>query len=239
MPTITIEEAGCRGCDLCVEICPTDVLELEASKQVAKVARPDDCIGCASCMYMCPSRCLTVTEHVEQRPFHRIEQNAALIARFLQTQPVSAALTENDYQEALRDVHVRLRALGDAVTETMGRGQKAVGRAAGTMAASHLPEMYENPALPVLLSRLHERFARTFEFEPSVVGDGTEIVMRVPCCAFRGVVQGQKDGVGANVLCTLFHEYWAGLLGAFTGKNYTVDMLETGAQCTMKLQMRA
>jgi ferredoxin len=238
MPTISIQEAGCRDCNLCIDTCPTDVLERDATRRVATVARPDDCIGCTSCAYICPSRCLSVEGHVEQRPFHRIEQNSALVSRFLQKQPALTLLAESDYEEALRDVRVRLRALGDAVTETMGRGQKAVGRAAGTLAAAHLPEMYEETTLDALLARLTVHFAQVFHFTTTVSGGGSEIVMSVSRCAFHRVVEGHKDPVGNNVLCTLFHETMAGLVSAFTNKNYGVEMKETGAHCTMILQLR-
>ncbi|MGA2451109.1 MAG: 4Fe-4S dicluster domain-containing protein [Polyangiaceae bacterium] len=239
MPTITIQEAGCRDCNLCVDTCPTDVLERQPARRVAAVARPEDCIGCTSCAYVCPSRCLTVDGHVEQRPFHRIELNSALVSRFLQKKPVATSLSEADYEEALGDVRVRLRALGDAVTETMGRGQKAVGRAAGTLAAGHLPEMYEETTLDGLLRRLACRFTQLFEFSVSLPNGGHEIVLSVSKCAFRRVVEGHKDAVGTNVLCTLFHETMAGLVSSFTNKNYAVEMKETGAHCTMVLQLRS
>jgi hypothetical protein len=175
---------------------------------------------------------------VEQRPFYRIEQNAALVSRFLQHAPAASVLTDADYEEALRDVSVRLAALGDAVTETMGRGQKAVGRAAGTLAAGHLPEMYEEATLSGVLDRLTVRFAQVFQFEYQIQGDGKDVVFSVSKCAFRRVVTEHKDTVGASVLCTLFHEYTAGLVCAFTNRNYGVEMKETGAHCTMVLQSR-
>jgi hypothetical protein len=121
----------------------------------------------------------------------------------------------------------------------MGRGQKAVGRAAGTLAAGHLPEMYEETTLDGLLRRLASRFTQVFEFTVNPTNGGTEIVMSVSKCAFRRVVEGHKDAVGANVLCTLFHETLAGLVSAFTTRNYAVEMKETGAHCTMILQLRS
>ena len=92
MPTVHIEEAGCRDCSLCVEICPTKVFEEDAGKKLAKVVRQDDCIGCTSCVYLCPSRCLSVTDAVLQRPFHRRAQDRGgrvhLATRHLQHQLV-------------------------------------------------------------------------------------------------------------------------------------------------------
>ena len=59
MIEITIHEKSCRGCQLCVEICPTDVLEFDESTLLAKVAQPKRCIECLSCGYMCPSHAIS------------------------------------------------------------------------------------------------------------------------------------------------------------------------------------
>jgi NAD-dependent dihydropyrimidine dehydrogenase PreA subunit len=236
-PTVHIEERGCRDCRLCVEICPTKVFDQNDARQLAEVKRDADCIGCTSCKYLCPSGCIDVDRFVAQRPFHRLDANAALVARFLQKQPAAATLTDDDFDEARRDVGVRLMALGASVTETMGRGVRAVGRKAGSLAASHLPEMYEGASLEDVLARMKRRFAGSFDFE-ATVEPGGEVRMTFPKCALGRVVTEQGQKIGDAMLCGLFHEYWAGLLGAFTGRNYAVEMTETGGRCVMRLQAR-
>ena len=239
MPTIAIETEGCRSCTLCVDICPTEVLELAPQTELAEVKRPDDCIGCTSCQYLCPSRCLTVGEYVPQRPFFRLEDNRQLVERFLQAKTAEAELGEADWQEALRDVRVRLRALGDSVTQTMGRGQKAVGRKAGALAASHLPEMYEEAGVEDVLARLKDKFRNCFDFEPSVSGGGAEIGIHFSHCALSSLVREAGEKEGDALLCGLFHEYWAGLLGAFANNSYTLEMTDASSNgCSMKLHAR-
>lgn len=65
-----IDKDRCKGCGLCVEICPKDVLEI--SEEVnskgyfpAYQARPEDCIFCAMCGVMCPDVAVTIREIVE------------------------------------------------------------------------------------------------------------------------------------------------------------------------------
>lgn len=238
MPNVVLTETGCRDCSLCVDICPTRVFDRDEGRAKALVAREADCIGCTSCQYLCPSRCIEVSDVAKQRPFFRIEENTNLVQRLLQKQPVASALTEADLKEALVDVSFRLLALSESVTETMGRGQKAVGRKAGALAAAHLPEMYEGATIDDVLVGMQHRFAGAFDFEPTVGAGGSEIVMRFPSCGMRRVVTQAGGKVGEHVLCLLFHEYWAGLVGAFTRKNFAIDMTETGASCTMKLVAR-
>jgi 2-oxoglutarate ferredoxin oxidoreductase subunit delta len=62
-----IEENLCKGCGLCVSVCPKKVLEI--STQVnskgyfpAYQARPEDCVRCAICCNMCPDVAITITE---------------------------------------------------------------------------------------------------------------------------------------------------------------------------------
>jgi 2-oxoglutarate ferredoxin oxidoreductase subunit delta len=238
MPTVHIEEAGCRDCGLCVEICPTDVLEEDGPKKLAKVVRQDDCIGCTSCVYLCPSRCLTVTAEKPQRPFHRMESNAALVARFLQQVPATGQLGQADYDEALKDTYVRLKALSDALKEIMGRGQRAVGRSAGNLAAAHMPEMYETTELAELLKAMRRRFAHAFEFEAQLDADASA-TLTFPACAMHKVVAAQGEPAGSANLCELFHEYFAGLMSAFTGKNYAATTQNTVGQCIVKFQIRS
>ena len=235
MPNITIDESGCRACSLCVEICPVDVLVMDDAQELAQVKLEDDCIGCTSCVYLCPSRCIEVTDYQQQRPFYRIEQNSALVEKFLQLKSARAQLEEGDYDEALKDVHVRLHALSDAVSETMGRGQKAAGRKAGQLAAIHLPELYEGRDMEDVVERLKARFQQAFSFSSSVEGGDERISVNFDHCALQRVVEGQGEKVGEARLCIIFHEYWAGLLGEFTDKKY---MVEPGSGCSFRLQSR-
>ena len=62
--TITIDMETCKGCELCVEACPQDSLEL--SKEINKqgyhyaVLVKDNCTGCVNCALVCPDAVITV-----------------------------------------------------------------------------------------------------------------------------------------------------------------------------------
>lgn len=64
--TVIIDQQRCKGCDLCVVACPTNVLGLQPKEvndrgyHFAYMADPDGCIGCASCAMVCPDACFTV-----------------------------------------------------------------------------------------------------------------------------------------------------------------------------------
>jgi len=60
-----INREWCKGCGICVAMCPKHVLELD-SKDKAVAARPEDCIACQLCEEICPDLAIeVVVEYVE------------------------------------------------------------------------------------------------------------------------------------------------------------------------------
>lgn len=63
---VSFDYEECKGCLLCVEFCPTKILEVnktETNKKgydIITVVNPDKCIGCAFCAIMCPDSVITV-----------------------------------------------------------------------------------------------------------------------------------------------------------------------------------
>ncbi|MFI3325561.1 MAG: 4Fe-4S binding protein [Clostridia bacterium] len=66
MAKITIDEIKCKGCSMCVNVCPKKILELAKEKINAKGYHPavctdqSKCIGCAFCATMCPDSVIIV-----------------------------------------------------------------------------------------------------------------------------------------------------------------------------------
>ncbi len=62
---VTINEFYCKGCELCVSVCPKKVLKLSETRINVGGYNPaevvsDDCIACTSCAKMCPEVAITV-----------------------------------------------------------------------------------------------------------------------------------------------------------------------------------
>jgi thioredoxin reductase (NADPH) len=53
-----INDDRCTGCDACVAVCPTNVLDLVSNK--SRVLRFHDCIQCEACMWACPTEALVM-----------------------------------------------------------------------------------------------------------------------------------------------------------------------------------
>jgi 2-oxoglutarate ferredoxin oxidoreductase subunit delta len=54
-----INRDWCKGCGICVELCPKHVLELDDQDKVV-VVRPQDCICCRLCELRCPDFAIEV-----------------------------------------------------------------------------------------------------------------------------------------------------------------------------------
>ncbi|MFP4470425.1 MAG: ferredoxin family protein [Bacteroidales bacterium] len=62
---IVVDRERCKGCEVCIPACPTNVIEL--AKEVnskgyhyAYMANPEACIGCANCAIVCPDGVISV-----------------------------------------------------------------------------------------------------------------------------------------------------------------------------------
>jgi 2-oxoglutarate ferredoxin oxidoreductase subunit delta len=67
-----IDNERCKGCGLCVAVCPKNVLELGKELNAkgyfpAYQARPEDCIYCAICCVMCPDVAISIVETADEK----------------------------------------------------------------------------------------------------------------------------------------------------------------------------
>jgi 2-oxoglutarate ferredoxin oxidoreductase subunit delta len=66
MPDLIFDENACKGCRLCISVCPSKVLKLDTGRvnalgyNPAILYNPAECSGCAACAKMCPDSVITV-----------------------------------------------------------------------------------------------------------------------------------------------------------------------------------
>ena len=62
----TFNQDRCKGCELCVSVCPKHILTLDKDVTNIKGYHPaactdeSQCVGCASCAKICPDSIITI-----------------------------------------------------------------------------------------------------------------------------------------------------------------------------------
>ncbi len=66
MPRVIFDEERCKGCELCVSVCPKKIVEMADNRlnkkgfHPAQVLEMEKCIGCAFCAMICPDTVIEV-----------------------------------------------------------------------------------------------------------------------------------------------------------------------------------
>jgi thioredoxin reductase (NADPH) len=68
----SINDDRCTGCDACVAVCPTNVLDLVDNK--SRVLRFQDCIQCEACMWACPTTALVMHPEGAHPPNYKMPE---------------------------------------------------------------------------------------------------------------------------------------------------------------------
>ncbi|SKC83124.1 4Fe-4S binding protein [Maledivibacter halophilus] len=66
MAKVTFNEDICKGCELCISVCPVNIIKMDTSRINSKGYHPawvkemDKCLGCGNCATICPDVVITV-----------------------------------------------------------------------------------------------------------------------------------------------------------------------------------
>ncbi|RME40569.1 MAG: ferredoxin family protein [Deltaproteobacteria bacterium] len=83
MPEIRIAEECCRGCRLCLDVCPVEVFGFDEARERAQVVAADDCIACLSCAFICPATAIELTGYHAVKNFYRDRIFSRRVERYL------------------------------------------------------------------------------------------------------------------------------------------------------------
>lgn len=79
--TVKIDIETCKGCELCIEACPQDSLQMSKGINTKSyhyaVLVQDNCTGCVNCALVCPDAVITVyrtTKKKDKEPIAVISQ---------------------------------------------------------------------------------------------------------------------------------------------------------------------
>ncbi len=93
---IVIDSERCKGCELCISVCPQQVLAMSdmfnsKGYRPAQLVDPAGmCTGCAVCALICPDTAITVYRQATQEPRTKNRESAGSVSGSQLALPVPA-----------------------------------------------------------------------------------------------------------------------------------------------------
>ena len=207
---IQIDEPACRGCEICIDACPTHVFAFDEAKRLPQVKKPDACFGCLTCAEQCPANAIRHEGVPRVVNFYHDPYALNIISK-LPGDDRHAGHDSNGalVQKGIDDLGIRLLSLAAVLRSTLASGLPAVGTFAGRTLAGQLPRYQVPKNFDEVLALAKQQFAPAWDLDFRVEGDVLHI--GVKACYLRELCTKEKVELGGD-LCTLFFNYLAGYL---------------------------
>ncbi|UCH94650.1 MAG: ferredoxin family protein [Candidatus Aminicenantes bacterium] len=238
MAQINIDEKACRGCELCVDECPTKVFEYDAENNLPVIARKDDCIECLSCYYICPSTAIGLEDVEISGEFYRDLSIQERIKKFLLARDpyMGRELIAHDYEQALKDMFVRIQAMSDVYHHIAGKSLPALGTSAGQVMARQFPAVKPINTIEDALKALQVELNPAWVFSFDLANNGSSLKIKIEDCFVRESCQFLERPLGEN-LCVLFGGYMMGYLFARISQRLKIMNVNPGSSCTYEIKI--
>lgn len=232
---ITIDEKACRGCSLCVEICPTQVFHYSESDKLAVVDNASQCFGCLSCSEICPSGAI-IHHYIDPSESYYHDAAAMDMITRLGEQVDHLNLPKNTakIENALTDLGIRLLSVASVLKHTLGQSLPAIGTMAGRSLAFQLPSYQKPRNLKEAFELAQLTFAPAWDLECQLEDDNLSIL--VGECFVRTLCRKEGIEIGGD-LCILFYNYLAGYLGKICSVRPRLMGAERGEACLYKVRL--
>jgi NAD-dependent dihydropyrimidine dehydrogenase PreA subunit/predicted hydrocarbon binding protein len=234
---IRVDEKSCVGCSLCVETCPTNVLEFNESEALPEVKKPAECFGCLSCAEICPATALDHGSIALSECYYH-DPAALDIASKLGVAPRAInAPTENEdaVLRAKTDLGIRLLSVAAVLKQTLGQSLAAIGTQAGRSLAMQLPRYQKPQSIEEALQLAKSVFSPAWNIEFDLQDKNCPV--RITSCFIRELCQKQGMELGGD-LCTLFYGYFAGYIAKMASVRPRLMNAERGAnECRYSIQL--
>ncbi len=210
MIQIQIDEQACRGCEICIDACPTHVFAFNETKRLPEVRKSTACFGCLACAEQCPASAIRHDGVSRAVNFYHDPYALNIIAKLTgDGSHIGYNSNGGSVLKGIDDLGVRLLSLAAVLRSTLSSGLPAVGTFAGRTLAGQLPRYQVPKNFDEVLALAKQQFAPAWNLDFRVEGDILHIEVRT--CYLRELCTKEKVELGGD-LCILFFNYLTGYL---------------------------
>jgi ferredoxin len=210
MIQIQIDERACRGCEICIEACPTRVFAFDETKRLAEVHKPAACFGCLACSEACPANAIRHEGVPMAINFYHDPYALNIVSKLTgDGRHTGHDSNGGSIQKGIDDLGIRLLSLAAVLRSTLSSGLPAVGTFGGRTLAGQLPRYQVPKTFDEVLALARQQFSPAWDLDFRAEGDLLHIGVKT--CYLRELCAKEHVELGGD-LCTLFFNYLAGYL---------------------------